>query len=353
MIQLDNSSRGPRPVRAARFVMFATTVAAALVAIQCSHSSPTGPTAGSTVFSVTLTQTSLVAGGTSAGAVSLAAISSSAAIITMTSSNPSVATVQTPITIPAGSISAAFTFTAMGAGTAIITASLNNSSSQSPLLTVTHAEAISAISLSTSTVIGGGFVTATAILTGAAPAGGAAVALSATDPLSVPTVVVVPAGATSATFSIVTRAVDGTLTGTITGTYGGASATARVTVTPPLVATAVLGVSGPSETETCEMSNNGNTLNCRFTGSTSTAPGTITAWDWSYGVAATFAQTTTGPVLDSPAVDCSLMPPAPLPPGSQWLTMTVTLRIHDSLGNVSAVTTDDGVRLMPNHTCNY
>ena len=56
------------------------------------------------------------------------------------------------------------------------------------------------------------------------------------------------------------------------------------------------------------MSNSGNTLNCTFNGSTSTAPGTITAWDWTYKVAATFAQTTTGPVLTMPAVNCSLMP---------------------------------------------
>jgi hypothetical protein len=54
-----------------------------------------------------------------------------------------------------------------------------------------------------------------------------------------------------------------------------------------------------------------------------------------------------------PAVNCSLMPPPPLPSGIQWLTMIVTLKVHDDQGNVSAVTTDNGVRLLPHGTCGY
>jgi len=33
--------------------------------------------------------------------------------------------------------------------------------------------------------------------------------------------------------------------------------------------------------------------------------------------------------------------------------MTVTLKIHDDLGNVSAVATNDGVRLFPRGTCGF
>jgi hypothetical protein len=33
--------------------------------------------------------------------------------------------------------------------------------------------------------------------------------------------------------------------------------------------------------------------------------------------------------------------------------MTVTLKVHDNLGNVSAVKTDNGVRLFPAGTCGF
>jgi len=126
-----------------------------------------------------------------------------------------------------------------------------------------------------------------------------------------------------------------------------------LSITRPTVATASFGVSGPSETETCTMSDAGNTLNCTFNGSTSTAPGTINAWDWSYTVATTFSQTTSGPVLTMPAVNCSFLPPPPLPAGAQWFTLIVKLKIHDSLGNVSAEAVDNGARLLPQGVCGF
>jgi hypothetical protein len=149
--------------------------------------------------------------------------------------------------------------------------------------------------------------------------------------------------------------VGGTIPSTITGSYGGASVSIAVSVTAPTVATAIFGVTGPTETETCTLINAGNTINCTFNGSTSTAPGTIVAWDWTYRVATTFSQTTTGPVLSMPAVTCSLLPAPPLPPApaNQWLPMVVTLRVHDSLGNVSAVATDSNVRLFPQGACGF
>jgi hypothetical protein len=176
--------------------------------------------------------------------------------------------------------------------------------------------------------------------------------LSSADPVTVPASVTVPAGAASATFTISTRAVGGSISSTVTGSYGAVAASAVLSVTRPIVATAIFGVSGPTETETCAMTNNGNTLACTFDGSTSTAPGTIVAWDWSYSVAATFTQTTSGPQLTMPRVNCSLLPPPPLPPGNQWLTMIVTLKIHDDLGNV-AEARDSGARLLPQGVCGF
>jgi hypothetical protein len=148
--------------------------------------------------------------------------------------------------------------------------------------------------------------------------------------------------------------VGGTIERTINGSYGGASKSAALTVTGPTVATASFGVTGPSETETCTLADNGATLNCTFNGSTSTAPGTITAWDWTYGVTTSLAQTTSTAVLTNPPFNCALIPPGPLPAGGNpWLTMTVTLKVHDNLGNVSALVTDAGVRLLPQGACGY
>jgi hypothetical protein len=138
---------------------------------------------------------------------------------------------------------------------------------------------------------------------------------------------------------------------TISASYGGVSQSAMLSVTRPTVATAIFGVSGPTQTDTCTLTNNGNTLNCTFNGSTSTAPGNIVEWDWTYGVATTFAQTTSGPQLTMPTVTCALVPPPPLP--AQGFMMTVTLQIRDDLGNVSPVATDSGIRLFPQSVCGF
>ena len=333
------------------FFALAATVVAAIAMIRCGGpSSPTAP--GTTaVSSVTLNATTIAAGSSGQGTVSLtAAASTGGASISLSSSNPGVATVQTPVTIPAGSSSAAFTITALATGTVTITASLNGSTSQSPTLTVTAPTvALSKILLSTSSVVGGNNVNGTAILTAAAPAGGAVVQLLASaDPVTVPASVTVPAGSLSATFIISTSAVGGTMSGTISGSYGGASASAVLSVTQPTVATASFGVTGPAYSDTCELTNSGNTLNCTFNGITSTAPGPIVAWDWSWGVAGTpLTLTTTGPVATGLSFNCSMLPPPPLPPGGEpRFYMTITLKIHDSQGNISAVTTDNGVRLL-------
>ena len=341
-----------------RVVTLVTIGFAAVAVSECGRSSsPTGPsTAIVGVSGVALNATSIVEGSTLQGAVSLAlAAPDGGATVSLSSSDPGVATVQTSVTIQAGSSNATFMVTAKTAGAATITASLNGRSGQSPTLTVTAAQhvALASISLSASSVVGGNTVTGTVALSGAAPAGGAVVALSGGDPITVPASVSVPNGSTSATFTIFTRAVGGTIIATIAGSYGGVSASAALSVTRPPVATASFGVTGPTVTETCTLTNNGNTLDCTFNGSTSTAPGTIIAWDWSYGVAKTFTQTTSGPVLTMPTVDCSMVPPPPFPAGVTWFTMTVKLTVHDTLGNVSAEAVDSGVRLFPQGVCGF
>ena len=47
------------------------------------------------------------------------------------------------------------------------------------------------------------------------------------------------------------------------------------------------------------------------------------------------------------------MPSPPLPPGVSWFTMSVTLEIHDNLGNVSAEVTNGDIRLLPQGVCGF
>jgi trimeric autotransporter adhesin len=341
-------------------IQLAALVATAVLiftTVQCGGSSTAATSSSTGVASVALNASSMAAGGSVQGTVTLSAAAPTGGLnLSLTSSNTAVANVQSALTIPAGSSSGTFAVTAVAPGTVVITASTVGTSSQSPSLTVTVRAVLASITLTSATVIGGDAVFGTATLTGPAPSGGAVVTLSGGDPLTVPASVTVLVGATSATFSAFTRVVGGTIPATITGSYGGATASATVSVQPPNVATANFGVSGSTETDTCTMINGGNTINCTFNGSTSTAPAPIVSWDWTYtaGTGVTFSQTTTGPVLTMPAVNCTFLPAPPLPPGDQWFPLVVTLKVHDSAGNVSAVTSNHGgARLIPTGACGF
>jgi len=111
--------------------------------------------------------------------------------------------------------------------------------------------AVSALSLSPATFPGGcKSSTGRVTLSAPAPAGGAVVLLSTTNPVAtIPSSVTVPAGQTSATFPITAPAVSTVQTGTVAATYGGQSRSATLKVRPIGVASLVLSpnpVTGPS-----------------------------------------------------------------------------------------------------------
>lgn len=98
--------------------------------------------------------------------------------------------------------------------------------------TVASGPALSALTLAPPTFAGGCKTsTGKVTLTGPAPAGGAVVSLANTNPAaSLPASVTVPAGATTAKFTITGVAVAANQTGTVTATYGGVSRSATLTV---------------------------------------------------------------------------------------------------------------------------
>jgi hypothetical protein len=275
--------------------------------------------------------------------------------ISLSSSNTTVASVPASVAIQTGATTATFTVAGLAPGSTTIAASMNGASAQSSL-TVTAVNvnvAIAGLSLADSTVAEGSTSIGTVTLTAPAPSGGATIALTGSSSLIVPTTVGVNAGTTSATFSYVAKAGSGGTSATLTATYAGSSASASVSIAKPTTAVARLGVTGPTESETCEMSNGGKTLNCTFNASTSSAPGTIVSYDWTYSAGGVmFSQTTTSAVLTSPTVDCTLLPSPPPPGGAMSVPLTVTVRIHDDKGNV-ADAADPGARLLPMHTCGY
>lgn len=94
--------------------------------------------------------------------------------------------------------------------------------------------AVASLTLSQTTVVGGNTIPGTVSLSAAAPSGGFVVSLSSSNPglAQVAPSVTVPAGQTSAGFSVSTVQVDDTRSATITGTGGGASRSATLTVVP-------------------------------------------------------------------------------------------------------------------------
>jgi hypothetical protein len=92
---------------------------------------------------------------------------------------------------------------------------------------------LSALSVSPTTIVGPDPATGTVTLTSAAPSGGFAVSLSSnnTAAATVPPSVTVPAGSTSATFTVSTNTVTNSTSSTIIATAGGVTRSSTITVT--------------------------------------------------------------------------------------------------------------------------
>jgi hypothetical protein len=105
--------------------------------------------------------------------------------------------------------------------------------------------ALSSLGLSPTSVAGGNSSTGTVTLTSAAPTGGASVALSSsnTAAATVPASVTVPAGSTSATFTVSTSSVSSNTSSTVSASYGGVTQTATLTVNAPASSTDSVSIS--------------------------------------------------------------------------------------------------------------
>ena len=114
--------------------------------------------------------------------------------------------------------------------------SLNTETPSAGVVVTVGIVTLSSLALDPSTVAGGKSSTGTVTLNGMAPGGGAQVALSSDDPSSarVPPAVTVPAGATSATFTVTTSLLILSRIPTITASYTGTTRSAKLTILSPV-----------------------------------------------------------------------------------------------------------------------
>jgi hypothetical protein len=189
-----------------------------------------------TVSQLTLSPTSVTAGGTVRGTVVLSrAAGASGAVVELRSSNPQLAWCPAQITVPQGQTTGTFNIgtAANGVGSVVITAS-SGGVSRTATLQVVSAFRVQAVSVSPTAVAGGQAATLTVRLTAPAPAGGVQVSLSSgSSHASLPASVLVPAGHSSASVRVTTSPVAQRVRATLTATLNGSHGSTELTINPP------------------------------------------------------------------------------------------------------------------------
>ncbi len=190
--------------------------------------------------SLTLNPSTVVGGQSSTGTVTLTAPAQSGGFtVQLSSSNPSVASVPSSVTVPQGQTSANFTVstTQVSSQTQVtITASAGGVTRQATLTVNPPSGSVTlqSLTISPTSVWGGSSATGTVTLSGPAPSGGAVVQLRSSNSSAaiVPSSVTVPAGQTSARFTIRTTSCWYCFVrqATITATYNGVSRSATLTI---------------------------------------------------------------------------------------------------------------------------
>jgi hypothetical protein len=192
-----------------------------------------------TLSSLSLNPTSVVGGvQSSTGTVTLSgAAPASGAIVTLSSTNTAAARAPSSVMVAAGATSATFTVStsAVAASTTVTITAAYGGATRSASLTVAPAPppppTLSSLTLNPANVFGGQSSRGTVTLTGPAPAGGAQVFLSSNNgAATVPSSVFIPAGASSASFTVNTSFVLISTSATISASYSGTTRSATLSI---------------------------------------------------------------------------------------------------------------------------
>ena len=298
-----------------------------------------------------------VPGGTPAtGTVTLnGAAPSGGTVVALASANTSLVTVPGSVTVPAGQTSVDFTANTQPVtqttGVSVSASSGGTTVTTTVFLVVSRA--VSSVTLSPNTVVGPASSTATVTLRAAAPTGNAVVTLSSSNTVlaTVPNSVVVPAGRTSATFTVNAAQVTATSTVAVSATYENVTKSATLTINPsggatgPTLSSVSVNpasiVGGNSSTGTVALSAaapaGGTVVTLSDNSSAASVPASVTVP--AGATSATFTVTTTSVTASTSAtisatlaavtrtavltVNPASAPPPPPPPG-QTATLTVT-----------------------------
>ena len=189
--------------------------------------------------SLSMNPSTVQGGNSSTGTVTLSGPApTGGAVVSLSNSNTSAATVPASVTVAGGATSATFAVTTSpvsGSTVVTITATYKGVNRTSVLTVTPPPPTVNALAVSPSAVAGGTSSTGTVTLSGPAPLGGAVVSLSSdnTSAATVPASVTVAAGAASATFTIATVPVSSATVARISGLYGGVTRSSNLTVNPP------------------------------------------------------------------------------------------------------------------------
>ena len=210
------------------------------------HATPPPPV----LSGVSVNPSSVVGGNSAVGTVTLSSPQSAAKTVTLSTPAPTtVATMPASVTVPAGATTASFTITTSPVTSQFnmnVFADLAGSPERQALLLITAGGSgtatLSALSVNPASLVGGAAASGSVTLTSAAPSGGAVVTLSkalsnggtGTVPATVPASVTVPAGQTTAPFSIGTSAVTATTNVRISAAFNAATLSTDITLFPLL-----------------------------------------------------------------------------------------------------------------------
>jgi hypothetical protein len=198
------------------------------------------PSTGAAALSaVTANPNPVVGGNASTGTVTLTAIApSGGAVVSLSTASPNVA-IPASATVAAGAVSATFPIaTSVVTSSTAATISANYSGvTKQAVLTLNPVPPpptanLATLTLSPTSVVGGGSSTGTVTLTAAAPSDGATVSLSSsnTSLATVPSSVVVDAGSTTRTFTVTTKSTKKPGSATITASRNGVARTASLSI---------------------------------------------------------------------------------------------------------------------------
>jgi hypothetical protein len=206
-----------------------------------SNTPPNPPTPNTTVcerpsvaVSLSVSPSSISAGSTATGTITLADPALAFGVLVTLSSSSPLVTIPETVAVASNDVTRTFSITAgnVSVSTVVMITATLDGFSQSVALTITPPPTVSALTLAPATVDGGGTVAAQVTLDAEAPAGGTVVTLVSSDPAAQPAQpsVTVAQGSTTASFNVLTSQVASDTEAIISASSNGVTVSATLTV---------------------------------------------------------------------------------------------------------------------------